>query len=123
MIVFIQLFGLFTAFTGLIILVNPEIVFALLRKNTDKLQLHIIAVVIRLALGICLIYQAGNSKYPLTMEVLGWISIVAALFLTVIGRTRFKALMMWALSHVKTIGRIGGVFVSIFGAFIVYAFM
>jgi len=123
MTLFIQIFGLLTTITGLVILINPEIVFSLLRKNINKLGLQIIAVVIRLALGICLIYQAGSSKFSLAIEIIGWISIVAALFLTFIGRARFKTLMVWALSQVKTMGRIGGVFASMFGAFIVYAFM
>ena len=64
----------------------------------EKLELHILAVVIRLVLGGLLIYFAGASKYPLIIEIIGWISIVAAVFFAVIGRNNFKRLMSWALS-------------------------
>jgi len=125
MVIFIQIFALSTVFFGLVILFNPEIVFGLLRKNADQLSLHIIAVVIRLALGICLIEQAEISIYPLVIEVLGWLSIVAALTFGVIGRKRYKQLMHWALSDslITRFGRFGGLLAAGFGAFLVYAFI
>ncbi|MBW2317964.1 MAG: hypothetical protein JRF24_04645 [Deltaproteobacteria bacterium] len=89
----------------------------------DKLVLHILAVVIRLVLGAFLIYQSGASKYPFVIEVIGWLSIVAAVFFAVIGRNNFSKLMAWALSRVKTLGRVGGVIASAFGAFLIHAFV
>ena len=123
MALFIIIFGTLTCLAGIVILVNTEIVFGFLRKHSDKIELQILAVAIRLVLGAFLIYQSGDSKYPFAIEIIGWLSIVAAVFFAVIGRNNFTRLMAWALSQVKTLGRVGGVFASAFGAFLIYAFV
>lgn len=123
MTVFIIIFGTLTCLAGIVILVSPEIIFGFLRKHSDEIELQILAVAIRLVLGAFLIYQAGASKYPFVIEIIGWLSIAAALFFAVIGRNNFSKLMAWALSLVKTLGRVGGVIASAFGAFLIHAFI
>lgn len=123
MTLFIIIFGALTFLTGIVIFVNPEVVFGFLRKNCHKLELHILAISIRLVLGVFLIYQSGSSKYPFAIEIIGWLSIIAAVLFAVIGRNNFIKLMNWALSHVKTLGRVGGVIASTFGAFLIHAFV
>jgi hypothetical protein len=121
--IFILIFAALTCLAGVVIIVYPEIVFGFLRRYSDRVELHLLAVVIRLVLGVCLIYQASVSKYPLTIEIIGWLSIVAAVIFAVIGREKFIQLMAWALSMVNIMGRVGGLFASIFGAFLIYAFI
>ena len=123
MTLLIIIFGALTLLAGIVIVINPEVIFGFLRNNLDKLVLHILAVVIRLVLGAFLIYQSGASKYPFVIEVIGWLSIVAAVFFAVIGRNNFSKLMAWALSRVTTLGRVGGVIASAFGAFLIHAFV
>ncbi len=123
MALLIIIFGALTLFAGIVIVINPETIFGFLRNNLDKLGLHILAVVVRLVLGVLLVSQSGISKYPFVIEIIGWASIAAALFMGVMGRHNFKRLMSWALSLVKPAGRIGGIFAMAFGAFLVYAFV
>jgi len=123
MTLFIIIFGALTCFTGVVIIINPEIIFGFLRKSINKIELQILAVVIRLVLGTFLIYQSATSRYPLAIEIIGWLSVIAAVFLTIIGRNNFCKLMSWALSNVKTLGRTGGAFAALFGVFLVYAFI
>ncbi len=123
MTIFLIIFGVLTCLAGIVILVNPEIIFGFLRKHSDKIEVHILAVVLRLILGALLIYQSSASKYPFAIEIIGWLSIVAALFFAVIGRNNFTRLMAWALSLVKPLGRVGGIFAFAFGAFLVHAFV
>ncbi len=123
MTLLIILFGALTLLAGAIIVINPESIFGYLRNNLDRLSLHITAVIVRLILGALLISQANISKYPLAIEILGWLSIVAALTFAVMGRSNFKRLMSWALSLLNPYGRVGGVFAATFGAFLIYAFV
>jgi len=123
MTVLIIIFGILTLLAGIVLIINPEVIFGFLRNNLDKLILHILAVVIRLVIGALLIYQSSISKFPFVIEVIGWLSIVAAIFLAVMGRRNFNRLMSWALSLVKPIGRVGGVLAAAFGAFLIYAFV
>ncbi len=123
MTLLIIIFGALTLLAGIVIVINPEVIFGFLRNNLDKLVLHILAVVIRLILGALLIYQSNISKFPFVIEVIGWLSIVAAIFLAVMGRRNFNRLMSWALSLSKPFGRVGGVLAVAFGAFLIYAFV
>jgi len=52
-----------------------------------------------LSAGVVLLLSlSGASRYPLAIEIIGWVSIIAAMFLSIIGRDNFKRLMSWALS-------------------------
>lgn len=119
----IIIFGALILLTGVVILINPEVIFGYLRSHLDKLIIHILAVVVRLIIGVLLINQSGLSKFPLVIEILGWLSIVAALSLAVMGRHNFQRLMSWALTFLKPYGRVGGVFAAAFGGFLIYAFV
>ncbi len=123
MTVLIIIFGALNLLAGIVIVINPEVIFGFLRNNLDKLELHILAIVVRLVLGVLLIYQSNVSKFPFVIEIIGWLTIVAAIFLAVIGRRNFNRLMSWALSFVKPFGRVGGVLAAAFGAFLIYAFV
>jgi hypothetical protein len=123
MTVVIIIFGALTLLAGIVIVINPEVIFGFLRNNLGKLELHILAVVVRLVLGVLLIYQSSISKFPFAIEIIGWLSIVAAIFLAVIGRRNFNRLMSWALSLAKPFGRVGGVLAVAFGAFLIYVFV
>jgi hypothetical protein len=119
----IVIFGAMILLAGVVIAINPEIVFGYLRNNPDRLTIHILAVVVRLLIGVLLVSQSSLSKFPLTVEFLGWFSIFAALFLAVMGRYNFQRLMCWALTFLKPFGSVGGVFAAAFGGFLIYAFV
>ena len=119
----ILLFAFLTFIAGVIILFDPEIIFGVITDNLDKPGLQVVAVVLRLVLGILLVEYAPVSRFPLVIEVLGWLSIAAAITFMIIGRSNFLRLMNWALSLLKPYGRVGGVFAAGFGAFLFYAFI
>lgn len=119
----IIIFGALMLSAGIIILVNPEIIFGLLNRHKEQLVLQVLAIAVRLVIGLLLIQQSGVSRYPFVIEIIGWLAIVAAVIFTVIGRNNFKRLMSWALSLTKTYGRIGGFIAAGFGAFLIFAFV
>ena len=117
----IILFAIATIVAGIIIVINPEMIFGLIRRKLESLGLHILAVVVRVILGVALIKYATESRYPTAILILGWISIVAASVLGIMGRTNFKRLMSWALSVAPSFGRIGGLLAILFGGFLIHA--
>ncbi len=54
---------------------------------------------------------------------MGWLSIIAAVILGILGRRHFNSIMTWALSFTNTFGRLGGIIAILFGAFLIYAFV
>ena len=123
MFVIIIIFGVLMMLAGITIIINPDVIFSLIKKNTEKLMLQILAIVVRLVLGALLLYYSGISKFPFAIEIIGWLFIAAAVIFTVIGPNKFKLLMSWALSLAKPYGRISGVLAICFGAFLIYAFI
>jgi hypothetical protein len=121
MMYLIILFGTATIVAGLLIVIKPETVFGLIRRNFESLSIHVLAVAIRIIIGVALIMVAASSNYPTTILVIGWISIIAASILGIIGRTNFKRLMSWALNIAPSFGRIGGIIAILFGAFLIHA--
>lgn len=119
----IIIFGALTLLAGVVILINPDVIFGYLRNNIDKLAIHILAVVVRLIIGALLINQSSLSRFPFAIEILGWLSIVAALTLAAMGRHNFLRLMSWALAFLKPYRRLGGIFAAAFGGFLIYAFV
>lgn len=120
--IMIIMFGTLILFAGLVIAVNPDVIFGFLRNNLDKPGLQFVAVVVRLVLGVLLISQSSISKFPFVIEFIGWLSVGAAVILAVMGRYNFKRLMSWALSLVGLVGRAGGILAVAFGAFLIHAF-
>lgn len=119
----IIIFGALTLLAGIVILVNPEIIFGFLGRHIDRMELQVLAIVVRMVIGLLLVQQSGASRYPLAIEIIGWLAIAAAVIFSVIGRNNFRRLMSWALSLTKPYGRIGGIVAAGFGAFLIHAFV
>jgi hypothetical protein len=119
----IILFGALTLLAGIAIGINPDLIFKFLRKDADKLYLHILAVGGRIVLGFLLIYQSHESKFVYVIEIIGWLSIAAAIIMALVGRKNFVRFMSWALSLPKPFERVGGVIAMGLGAFLIYAFV
>ena len=92
--------------------------FGVLKRNRDDIGAHVLGVVVRLGLGVFLVVQSSVSKSPLVIEILGWLSIVAAMGPALIGRRNFHRLIAWSLLWVKPMGRIAGALAVVFGAFL-----
>lgn len=115
------LFAVIMLIIGVVIIINPSMVFGLIDRYAQSLLLHIIAVVIRLFFGIVFIIAAQSSALPTTIEILGWLFVVAGISLALIGRQNFKNLIAWAMSLVPHYGRVSGIFSIFFASIIGYA--
>ena len=123
MIWFVIAFGALIAVTGITLLSQPGPVIKILRRNSENIALQYVAIGLRLLLGILLIMFSEGSKFPLVIAVFGWLSLVAAIGLAVIGRDKFIRLMRWALSLADAWGRVAGAAAALLGIFLIYAFV
>lgn len=119
----IVLFAMFMVLAGVLLLVKPQVILKVLRENANQLWLHITAIVVRLLLGMLLVSQAGTSKLPMIIEVIGWIAILAAVLFMLIGRNNFKRLISWAFAVAIPFAPIGGILALCFGGLLIYAFL
>ncbi|GLP95869.1 hypothetical protein [Paraferrimonas sedimenticola] len=92
----IHLFALFLIIAGLSLLVSPDYLTTTLIKYQHSRTLHWIAVLGRVALGGALVLVAPHSDYPGAFTFLGWLTLLAALILLLMGRHNFQRLIGWA---------------------------
>ena len=111
------------AVAGLVLLINPAPLLTLLGKSIEKPGLQWLAIVMRLLLGALLVAHSHVSRFPLAIEILGWLSIFAAAVLIAIGHRNFVRLMTWAMSIAKPFAPVGGIAAVCFGTFLMYAFI
>ena len=117
----IVLFGVFMVLTGAAILVRPGLFVDLIKRHIGSLSLQVLAVVVRLAIGILLILYADQSRFPLTLQVLGCIAVAAAVIGAILPRDTFQKLISWALDKFSGYMRVGSLGALIFGGFLIYA--
>ena len=77
-------------------------------------------VIVRLVLGAALIIAAPNSLFPFVFRVLGWIAILAALALIIIGRKNTRKLIAWFEQLSTPVIRLWLLFGMAFGGFLIY---
>ncbi len=121
MIYLILIYGALTCIAGIAISIKPDAIFGFIGARSESLGVHVLAIVVRLVLGAALLSYSAASKFPLTFQVLGWLTLVAAIIMALLGRTRFKTLIAWAVRVPSLYKRIGGFIAMLFGGFLFYA--
>lgn len=117
----VLVFGLLIMLGGAGLLLKPGAIFGFFEKHGNTTGLYAFSIAIRIVLGAVLILGAPESRFPIALQVLGWLSIYAALALVLIGRVRFRNLIKWALELSPPFKRLAGIVAVLFGGFLVYA--
>lgn len=121
MIYIIFIFSVLTFIAGIAIIIKPDAIYDFIGLHSESLGVHALAVVVRVTIGVALISCSAVSKFPITLQFIGWASLVSAVIMALIGRTKFKVLIAWAVSVSSLYKRIGGFVAILFGGFLFYA--
>ena len=123
MIKVVIVFGVLITLAGLYMAARPAKFIDRIESLGDRTWVYAAAIGVRAVLGLILVQQAMNSKFPLIIEILGWISLAAAALLAMLGRRRFTRLMLWITARARPFAPVGGLLAVLFGAFLVFAFV
>lgn len=104
-------------------LLAPDKMMNLVTGTLDKDWGIHFAVVVRLFFGAALIIAAPDSRFPEVFEIIGWIAIVAAVAIVLMGRGRLRRFVAWFDRLSQTMIRIWLLFGIAFGAFLVYGIL
>ncbi len=114
----IYLFSILTLLGGTVIVIKPAPVFDFIAIHSTSLTVHLLAVLIRGVVGLALLFCSPAAKFPTTFLVIGWASLASALVMLLVGRTRFKTLIAWAVNVPPLFKRLGGLLAILFGSFL-----
>jgi hypothetical protein len=78
------------------------------------------AILVRVVLGLALLGAASDSRFPLTFRVLGWIAIIAAIGIVVIGKARLRGFVSRFYRLQPGFVRAWLLIGLVFGGFLVY---
>ena len=121
MAIVVIILGLLIAGIGLVGVVRPAallgLVAAVWRTNTGLY----LAVGFRLVFGVLLLLAGPSCRFPLTIQILGGVSIAGALALPIFGRERIWRITRWWMSRSHVFIRTWSLGAAAFGVFLVYA--
>jgi len=115
------LIGALVALAGVLMLLWPARFVDFCDAGADRAWFYVSAVGGRLLLGTVLVLEAGNTRFPVVIEALGWVVLAAALVLALLGRKSFARLLRWIMGVIRPITRMAGMFAILLGAALVYA--
>lgn len=118
----IKLFGILMLIAGISLLINPEFIIGWIEDYLEHRLLYISAIVVRFVFGILFLAAAKASKYPGVIKVFGYIFIIAAIILFLIGQVRFQDFITSLIPDVKPIAPVIGLLVIAFGSFLIDSF-
>ena len=99
----------------------PEKLKSLVASAMDKYWGIYSAVIVRLVLGSALIVVAPASRFPVVFQVLGLLTIVAAIVVALMGRERIRRFLAWFSEQFSApIVRLWLLFGMAFAGFLVY---
>ena len=117
--IIIALVGVLICLAGLVILIIPEKFRNVMNRWTGQPR-FLFAVIARIIIGAILLLEASNLKFTLAMQIIGGISILAAVVLLLMGQERMDRIIDWFMRLSDEVFRIMSVFAFAFGAFLIY---
>jgi len=118
----IQFFGVLLIFVGIAFLINAELVYNWAEEHIGNKTAYISIIVGRLVIGILLILAAKESRYPGVIKFIGYLAIMAALLLIVLGHNGFQDLITSLIPKFRPYAPISGLMGLAFGGLFIYAF-
>jgi hypothetical protein len=91
----VQAFGALIAIGCVWGMIAPRGLIGVVRKVASRRMGLGFAVAVRVLLGAALLTAAQVSSFPRAFTVLGWIAILAAIVLLIVGRTGMSRIVDW----------------------------
>ena len=89
-------------------------------ENFSGVGGYVFAIIVRVILGVAALLAADASRLPLFLQIIGGLSLLAALGLLLLGRPRFVRLIGWVAAFNPAMLRVWLVFGMLFGVMLVW---
>ena len=118
----IKILGILFMLIGIAFLIEPEGVYRWGEDNSGDIKFYISVIVLRLVFWGVLILAAKDSKHPSVIKFIGYLAIIAAIFLIVIGHQGFQDIISTLIPIFKPYASVSGLTGIAIGGFLIYAF-
>ena len=114
--------GVLMVLLGVTALAMPERVLPLAQFTTTPNGVYV-ATVIRLAIGIILLFAASQSRFPKVLRVISVLALVAGIATLMFGSSGVRLMASSLSKNGTVVVRVIGTFALLVGAFVVYALL
>ena len=104
---------------GVVIIIKPALAHDLSRLFADKTGMWI-ATAIRAVLALGLLAAAGDSKAPMLLRLLGFLILIVAIAIPILGLDRHRRMIEWWLARARTVEMLCGAAAFVFGVGLIY---
>jgi hypothetical protein len=101
-------------------MVSPGSLVSMVKNAMDQNYGMYLAVIVRLILGAALIIVAPVSRFPVAFNVLGWLTLIAAVGVIIVGRERIRGVIAWFAQLSNLMIRLWLMFGMAFAGFLIY---
>lgn len=114
-------------FSLLIILMAGALLFKskemteFLLKNSGRNWMQVVAAAVRIVIGILLVLYAPQSRFPLALQVIGWLAVAAGVVIALIPPSKFQRMIHWVFERFGRYTRWAALGAVLFGGFLIYA--
>ena len=95
MTIIIAIFGLLIAALSAWGLFSPKRMIDKMLTYWHKPSGIYLAIGFRVVLGVLFILAAPDTRWPIVYQVLGWLMLIAAVFIVIMGKERLTRFIMW----------------------------
>jgi len=112
--IFVTVIGIFAVVIGLIGLVSPHKLTGIATSLESTMRFRL-AIGVRLLIGVAFFFMAPYSSFPVVVEAVAVLSIVAAFIILISGQKRLDAVIEWWASCSPNVVRLSAGFAVVVG--------
>lgn len=98
----------------------PARLMRVVRGIMDESWGMVLAVVLRIVLGVSLVLAAPTTQFPVAFKLLGCLALIAAVSIPVMGRERLVSVLDWFYRLPTAVTRLWLMLGVLFGGFLLY---
>ena len=91
----IAVFGVLLVLVSAVGILAPGMLLRTVDRVMDRRAGMVVAVAVRVVLGVALLLAASASRWPRVFQVLGWLTLAAAVVIPLLGRDRVSSVVDW----------------------------
>ncbi|ASP47520.1 hypothetical protein [Cognaticolwellia beringensis] len=116
----LSFFGLLMMVISLVMIKNPQTFATGIIKFSQQTYFHVFEILSRLFFGVVFVYYSPLTLAPIMNATLGYLMLLVAILLLVIGADKHRTFALWSAEKFSTTFRVSGFFSFIFGSYIIY---
>ncbi len=113
--------GVLIVAISLVMVARPEVWARFIVRFSRMPYMHLLEILIRVGFGILFLRYADDTKFPLTIEIMGYVLLAVGVGLILTPPSSHRRFAVWSVEKFSKYFRRAGLVSLAFGMFVIYA--